>query len=121
MKKLSFLLFSFALCALLMSGANLQADDSKLTIKKIMKEAFKGPLVKKVGKGQASADEKQKLLDYAKAMQGMTAPKGDADSWKMKTAAVTAAAQAAVDGADNASALLMKATNCAACHKPHKP
>ncbi len=121
MKTTSVMLTLTAFCLTFTVTPSHGQDGEPLTIKSIMKDAFKGPLVKKVGKGDATAEEKQQLLDYSKAMQGLMPPKGDAESWKDKTAAMVEAAQAAVDGKEDASSLLMKATNCAACHTPHKP
>lgn len=100
---------------------SLGQSEEKPSIKQIMKDAFKGDLLRKVGTGQASDQEKAKLLSYAKIMAEETPPKGDADSWKMKTQAFVEAAQAAVDGKEDASTLLKKSTNCKACHGPHKP
>lgn len=96
-------------------------SEEKPSIKQIMKDAFKGDLLRKVGTGQASDQEKAKLLSYAKFMAEQSPPKGDADSWEMKTKAFIEAAQAAVDGKEDAAALLKKSTNCKACHGPHKP
>jgi len=100
---------------------SLGQSEEKPSVKQIMKDAFKGDLLRKVGTGQASDQEKAKLLSYAKIMGEASPPKGDADSWATKTKAFIEAAQAAVDGKEDAPALLKKSTNCKACHGPHKP
>ncbi len=109
------------LCVHLVATPSASAADEELTIKKIMKVAFKGDLVRKVGTNKASAKEKQELLKLAKAMQGMKPPKGDMESWKDKSKAFVDAVQASIDGKEDAGMLMKKSTNCAACHKTHKP
>jgi cytochrome c553 len=99
------------------------ADDAKpkYTIKEVMKQAHKDGLLKKVAGGQGTKEDAQKLLDLYKALGENKPPKGDADGWKAKTAAIAQAAQDVVDGKAGASESLTKATNCAECHKVHKP
>ncbi len=92
----------------------------KITIKQVMQKCMKGGLCKKVAEGKASDEEKAELLKNFKALAANKPKKGDEKSWKTKTTALVTGAQAAVDGKDNASALLMKAANCMACHKVHK-
>ena len=98
------------------------ADDGepKYSIKDCMKACFKGPLIKKVASGEASDEDKAKLHEMMVAMTKGTPKKGDAESWKMKTAALVKAAKAAVDGDATAPAMLKKAANCKACHSVHK-
>ncbi|WP_417849031.1 hypothetical protein [Thalassoglobus sp.] len=113
-------LLSMLTVQLTATGPALGADDD-LNIKKIMKVAFKGDLVRKVGTNKATAQEKEELLKLVKAMQGMKPPKGDSESWTEKSKALVDAVQASVDGKEDAAMLLKKSTNCAACHKSHKP
>jgi mono/diheme cytochrome c family protein len=47
-------------------------------------------------------------------------PKGDEENWKKMTGELVKAAKLAVDGDAGAGAALMKAANCAGCHKAHK-
>ena len=101
--------------------ASSPGDDEAPTIKQIMKDGFKGGLVRSVGTGKATPEEQQKLLKFAQQMEKLNPPQGEADSWKEKTKAFTSAVQAVIDGDEGAAAQLMKASNCAACHKPHKP
>ena len=98
------------------------ADDSepKYSIKDCMKACFKGPLIKKVAGGTASAEEKEKLHEMMVAMSKNKPKKGDAESWKKKTTALVKAAKAAVDGDAKAGGMLKKAANCKACHTAHK-
>lgn len=91
------------------------------TIKSIMKVAFKDGLTRKVATGKSSAEERDELLKLAQSLQKLSPPQGDAESWKKKTQAVVDAAQAAVDGKEDAPALLRTSTNCMACHDVHKP
>ncbi|MEO1529650.1 MAG: hypothetical protein AAFX06_29875 [Planctomycetota bacterium] len=102
----------------------LAADDDdkkpKYSTKQIMKEAFKGPLVKKVSSGKASDEEKKKLHEMLVALAKNKPKKGEEDSWKELTAALVKAGKAAVDGQADAGAMLKKAANCKACHSKHK-
>lgn len=104
----------------LLVGAKAQ-DEKKDAIKQAMKVCMKGGLCKKVAGGQASDDDKKKLLAMFEAMAAEAPPKGDADSWKAKTGALVAAAKKAVDGGADAGAALKAAANCKECHKSHKP
>ena len=81
---------------------------------------MKGGLCKKVAGGKASDEEKAQLLTMFKALGAAKPKKGDAESWKTKTTALVAGAQAAVDGKKTAGGLLNKAANCKACHSVHK-
>lgn len=103
-------------------GPSKAADDKpEYTIKEVMKEAHKGGLLKKVASGQGSKADAERLLVLYKALAANKPPKGPEESWKEKTTALVEAAQAAVDGDSDAAAKLKKASNCAACHKVHKP
>lgn len=94
----------------------------KHTIEEVMEKALKGnSLNKKVVSGQASAEEKLALLDFYVSLVENDAPVGDQASWqRMAGSAALAAAKVAV-GREGAEEELKKATNCAACHKLHKP
>jgi hypothetical protein len=104
-------------------GLSRAADDAKpkYTIKEVMKQAHKDGLLKKVAGGQGTKEDAEKLLDLYKALGDNKPPKGDADGWKAKTAAIAHAAQEVVDGKPGAGERLTKAANCAECHKVHKP
>ena len=116
-----------ALCAVgifvggLFAVSSKAEEGDKITIKQVMQKAHKGGLKDKVAKGQASDAEKAELLKLYKALATNKPPKGEQESWNAKTKSLVTAAQAAVDGKDNAGALLMKAANCKACHDAHKP
>ncbi len=121
-----------AICMVGLLGAgffavNSEAEDSKdgkqakkITIKIVMQKCMKGGLCKKVADGKADDKEKAQLLEMFKGLAANKAKKGEAESWTAKTKALVAGAQAAVDGKENAGALLSKAMNCKACHSVHK-
>lgn len=119
-----------ALTATLCFGATLFAQDEenkdakkpKHTIKEVMAKALKGnKLNKKVLGGEASAKEKLELLDMYLSLVESKAPKGEQASWqKFSGAAAMAAAKVAV-GREDGLKELKTATNCAKCHKAHKP
>ncbi len=91
-----------------------KAEETKYTVKDVMKTAMKGGLCKKVADGQASDEEKKQLLAMFESMAAAKPAKGDEASWKEKTGALVEAAKKG-DGA-----ALKKAANCKACHDSHK-
>ena len=96
-------------------------DKPKFTTKQVMKEAFKGPLLKKVASGEGSAEDAAKLHEMLVALSKNEPPRGEAESWKELTGALVKAGKAAVDGDKEAGAMLKKGADCKACHSKHKP
>lgn len=94
----------------------------KHTVKDVMAKALKGnKLNKKVLTGKASDAEKLELLDLYISLVENDPPTGDKASWqRFSGAAALAAAKVAVGREDGVKAL-KAATNCAKCHKAHKP
>ena len=90
------------------------AAEPKYTIKQVMGEAHKNKLRDKVTSGNASDDEKAKLVELYVALSQNKPKKGSEESWKEKTDAIVAAVKASDWGALN------KATNCGGCHRVHK-
>lgn len=123
MKKRILATLACSIAAAFVCAPAFAADDEapKFKTKQIMKEAFKGPLLKTVAKGGASEEDTKKLYEMLEALAKNKAPKGEADSWKKLTSALVKAGKAAVDGDANAGGMLKKAANCKACHKEHKP
>lgn len=120
--KIATLVVCIAAIGMLCMPASAADDDKpKHKIKEVMKAAFKGPLIKKVASGKASADETKQLQEMLVSLSKSKQPKGDDASWKKLTAALVKAGKAAVDGDSNASGMLKKAANCKACHSQHKP
>ena len=99
------------------------ADEPKEehTIKSIMKVAFKDGLARKVATGKATEQEQGEFLKLSQALQKLTPPQGEAESWTEKTKELVAAAQAMVDKKEEGPALFRTATNCMVCHEIHKP
>lgn len=115
-----------ALCLLagVAAGNLIQGDDKeegakpKHTIKEVMKQHK--PLLDKVAEGKAEKADKEKLLDLYISLVENKPPKGEQESWYMKSgAAVLAAAKVAV-GREGAEAELKKAADCKGCHTDHK-
>ncbi|MBW3596601.1 MAG: hypothetical protein KY475_04930 [Planctomycetes bacterium] len=95
--------------------------DNNLSIKEVMIAAYKEEkLAKKVIRGEASEAEKQRLLSMYEALAETSPPRGSPVSWKRKTVALVEAAQAAVEGEEEAPVLLKKTMECGACHSTHK-
>lgn len=91
------------------------ADEKpKYTIKEVM-EFHKEKLHEKYQKGEASKDDRQKLLDGYESMLKLKPPRGDEKAWKKKCEALIKAVK------DDDKAAFKKAVNCTACHKDHKP
>ena len=99
------------------------AEDAKPkhAIKEVMADAHKSKLVNKVQDGQASKEEKEKLLGLYISLYENKPPKGDQASWNEKTGALVVAGAKVVLGQEGAADSLKAAANCAACHKAHKP
>jgi cytochrome c556 len=110
----------FAAVLLLGSSTAGEKDDKpKYEIKEVMKKAMKGGLCKKVAEGEASADEKNELVEYFTALNLNTPPKGEKASWTKKTATLLAAAKGAAKG-DEKALKTLASVNCGACHKEFK-
>jgi hypothetical protein len=91
------------------------------SIKDVMENAHKAGLLKKVLDGQASQEEKMTLLDHYVSLTESAPPQGSPEGWQAKANAVVVAAAKVATGRDDGTELLKGATNCAACHKEHKP
>ena len=114
-----------SLLAVCFVSAPVRADDDddskpKYTTKQVMKAAMKGPLLKKVAKGEGTEEDKKKLHDMLVALSKNKPKKGDEESWKKLTTALVKASTAAVEGDPDAGKMLTAAANCKACHTPHK-
>jgi hypothetical protein len=95
-------------------------EKPKHSIKDVMKVCMKGGLCAKVAKGEASDEDKAKLVECFTALAANKPPKGEEESWKAKTDALLSAAKAAAEGKDGAGDKLKAAANCMECHKAHK-
>ena len=98
-----------AIIGMLMVSPAFAAD--KITheqIEEVMKKGFKAKLHEDL------AANKAVLAKYAAWLAAYKPPRGDAESWKKKTDAITTAIKA------NDQPALKKATNCKACHNVHK-
>ena len=93
------------------------ADDAKpkYTIKEVMKFHNKDKLHEKFQKGDATKEDKEKLLEGYESMLKVKPPMGDEADWKKKCEALVKAIK------DDDKDALKKAVNCAECHKAHKP
>lgn len=111
---------AFAFAALGLATRAEDKEKPKHTIKAVMKTCMKDGLCKKVASGKADDAEKKALVENFEALAANKPPKGDADSWKEKTAALVEAAKAVAEGKEGAGAKLNAAANCMACHKEHK-
>jgi hypothetical protein len=113
----------FALCGILAARTAWSLDNSgkmRYTIKDVMITAYKEKLANKVVKGEATPEEKQRLLVLYEALAKTAPPRGDTQSWRTKTSSLVRAAQAALEGQTDAPVLLKKTMECGACHTKHK-
>jgi hypothetical protein len=97
-----------------------EKNEPKYKTKEVMKLAHKDGLLKKVLEGDASKEDKQMLLDLYVALSLNPPKKGEADSWKMKTAALVDCAKSVVANSDGGIDKLKKAADCKGCHSVHK-
>jgi hypothetical protein len=97
------------------------ADDHEV-IEMVMKKGMKGKtaLVAKVKTGKNSKAELQQLHEMYVKLAKTKPEKGDAASWKAKTAALVSATEMLIKGNAKGAAALKKASNCKACHSIHK-
>ena len=125
MRKIKIVASALATLCVAVSLVSLQAAEkakTKYSMEDIMKKGMKGDtsLLKKTMEGTASDADKKLLLDYVKDLAQHNPEKGDAASWKSKTAALIAATQKVAEGDKSALPKLKEASNCKACHSVHK-
>src|SRR5262245_29067267 len=119
MKKIVFSCAAVAFGLAVLVGVNDAQEKAKFTIKEVMAKAMNAPkgeksLCAKVASGEATAAEKEQLVELFTALHANMPKKGEADSWKQRTEALLAAAKSG-DGK-----ALKAAADCAGCHKLHK-
>jgi hypothetical protein len=85
----------------------------KYTIKEVMK-FHKDKIHEKFSKGEATKEEKEKLLEGYESMLKLKPPKGDEKEWKEKCEALVKAVK------DDDKDGLKKAVDCGACHGKFK-
>ena len=99
----------------------------KHAIKDVMRGAHVAPegggksLRDRVLAGEATDEEKHQLLDFYISLVENEPPRGEAVEFHKKTGAVALAAAKVLVGREGAENELRAATNCAACHREHKP
>ena len=119
--------YSFAVLALVglfaASSVAFQAQAPKPTnsIKKVMELAHKEGLLKKVLDKEATKEDKDRLLDLYIDMLETEPPQGEQSSWILLAGRSVVAAGKVAVGREGAEEELKEATNCAACHRVHKP
>jgi hypothetical protein len=96
------------------------SGNTRYTIKDVMITAYKDKLASKIVKGEATPEEKQRLLVLYEALAKTVPPRGDTKSWQKKTGDLVKAAEAALEGQSDAPILLKKTMECGACHVKHK-
>lgn len=94
---------------------------AKYSIKVVMEKVHKAGLQKKVLDGEATQEDKLALLDFYVSLAETHPPQGSLEGWREKANAVVVAAAKVAVGRDDGTQLLKASTNCAACHKEHKP
>jgi hypothetical protein len=116
--------------SLLYAVSRAAEDAGEAKPKHTIKEVMHGAHVAKEGEkslrdivlgGQATPEQKQQLLDFYISLAENKPPRGELAPYRDKTRAIVLAAAKVVVGREGASDELGKATNCAACHKEHKP
>ena len=129
MKKLTLTTIILSVASVLLLGAlsfrALGAEAKDDAIKKVMKTYHKAPkgvdpICKKASDGKASAEEIKNLVAAYKTMTSATPPKGDAASWKEKTAKLLAATESLQKGDTDGVTKYKSAVNCKSCHSAHK-
>ncbi|MFO0960921.1 MAG: hypothetical protein U0800_26365 [Isosphaeraceae bacterium] len=106
-------------CVVAMTGLSLASPPDEAT-KKVMKDAMKSGLYKKVVSGKGSGEDKKELLDLFETLAKSKPAKGGEGDWKNKTGALLEAAKEAAEDKPTASAKLKTAGDCKSCHDAHK-
>jgi len=98
-------------------GANQAALAPKYSTKEVMKKGFAGKeaLCGKIAKGNATAEEKEQMLELLSSLCENKAPRGEQQAWVAKCEAMTKAVK------DGDAKAFQAAANCKACHDAHKP
>ncbi len=125
MKKVLFslLVLSMVLTLGLLQSSRATADEKKLSISAVMKQAHlpkRKSLKDRVVAGKADDAEKKKLLELYEALAKCTPDKGTKESWKKRTGALVSAAKDVVAGKEGARGALGRAASCGSCHRAHK-
>lgn len=116
---------SFTIAISLISTA-VAENKAKLTAKEVMQKFHKAPkdvdpTCKKASEGKATKEEIAQLVAAYRDMATDKPVKGDAASWREKSAALLAATEALQSGAADGVAKYQAAVNCKGCHSVHKP
>ena len=121
MKK-GFLVDMGLMAVMVIGGVAMAAKEEgpKYKTEEIMKKAFKGGLVAKVAKGEASEEDQKLVIAMLESLAHNKPHKGSEEDWKKRTTALLEAAKATVDGKEGAAAKLKEAADCKSCHKEHK-
>jgi hypothetical protein len=99
------------------------AEKKEIAIKTVMQEAMKPDgmaLCKKVASGQATEEQKARLVELFTALSMLKPKKGEEADWKTRTEALLAAAKDCKAGKEGAMAALAAAADCKGCHTLHK-
>lgn len=96
-------------------------EEPKFTMKQVMTEGMKGGLFKKAVQGEASEEEMKKLMEMCMTLGKYKVKKGDPDAFEERVKTIKKALKGIAEGDEEAAEVLKKATNCASCHRAHKP
>ncbi len=112
-----------ALSAMVFAPLAFAAATPKYTVKEVMKAINKGEdnIGKRIGKGQASKADIDKMVEYYASLPLNDPPRGDKADWLAKTTALVKASKELQSGAPGALEHYKAAVNCKACHQEHKP
>jgi hypothetical protein len=95
--------------------------EPRASIKEVMKEAHTSGLFKRVAAGAGDRRDAERLLELYTELARHNPPAGKPEKWREVTDKMVKAAQAAVDGDEQAGKMLKKAVTCGLCHQRHKP
>jgi hypothetical protein len=100
-----------------------EAKKPKYSVKDVMKAIHKGEdnIGKRVSKGEASQEDIAKMVEYYESLPLSEPPRGEPESWTVKTATLVKSARALKSGEAGALDAYKAASNCKACHNVHKP
>jgi len=99
-----------------------EAAPDAISIADVMSDFHEGEtsIANQAKRGEAEADDLQRMLENYLALVDLSPPQGPPDSWKEKTTNLVEATQSLIAGEEGAIESYRLAVDCKACHSVHR-
>lgn len=99
-----------------------EAAPDAISIAGVMSDFHEGEtsIANQAKRGEAEADDLQRMLENYLALVDLSPPQGPPDSWKEKTTNLVEATQSLIAGEEGAIESYRLAVDCKACHSVHR-